>query len=277
VNKAVYPHIAKYLSTACSAENAEYAVSELTGKAPRTIQQNFYNEFENDPVSAIAYAVAWTIENSMRKGGTIKTSLKDVTGAGENYTVTFTINGNDVSTNWIREYGIWRIRNFGEIAAGDKSLVKEREKKQQNNEKLRTDSNFMVEAGYANLIGKSSAFYAAVVAYEYIGGRIYFAGSDFYEIDFFLQLRIPVKLKSIAFIPYVNAGMGYQYDKAWEKIAKEYDGFPMTASVQLGMRMMFASVPGLSAGAGVQFNIMTINDNPDPLKRTVLFMAGYSF
>ncbi|MDR0638732.1 MAG: hypothetical protein LBG27_07525 [Spirochaetaceae bacterium] len=63
----------------------------------------------------------------MRSQGAIKAAVKEVPGSGEDYTVVFTVSGKDISSRWIWEYGIWRIRTFGEAAAGNKDFVAQKE------------------------------------------------------------------------------------------------------------------------------------------------------
>jgi serine protease Do len=66
VPRAVYSHIADYLSNTCTAENADFALSETFNKAPRTVQNDIAERFVNSPVDGMAYAVAWTIEDALR-------------------------------------------------------------------------------------------------------------------------------------------------------------------------------------------------------------------
>jgi serine protease Do len=71
--KAVYPHIAQFLSNTCTGENAEYAIYQLMEKASKTVRDNV---FDRDIISWMAYSVAWTIENSLRsKTGSISIKL----------------------------------------------------------------------------------------------------------------------------------------------------------------------------------------------------------
>ncbi|MDR2663088.1 MAG: serine protease [Treponema sp.] len=279
-NRAVYPHIAGFLSSACVGENAEYAISELFGKANRTVQQDFIEKCEDSVVGAMGYAVAWTIENSIRGQGAIKAVLKDVSGGGEEYTVVFTINNKDFSSRWVREYGNWRIRTFGEVASGDKTLIEKKEKEKKTSENLRTDSDFTIEAAYAYLFEKGHALYASATLMRYLGARFYFAGSDFWAFGVFGQIQGTITIKNVALMPYVNIGADFQHDKAWDDY-KDQDsmavGFPMAMAVQGGLKFTTAKVPGLYGGMGFQYNIFTMNDNPDPMKMALITMVGYSF
>ncbi|MDR2766979.1 MAG: serine protease, partial [Treponema sp.] len=217
-NRAVYPHIAGFLSSTCVGENAEYAISELFEKGGRAVRQDFIEKCEDSVVGAMGYAVAWTIEKSMRgQGGmVIKAEIKEVTGSNEEYTVVFTINNKNFSSLWIREYGNWRIKSFGEVAAGDKTLLTQKEEKRKNTENLRIDGVFNVEGGYANLFEKGNAVYASVNFLQSFGVRIYYTGPDFWSFGVFGQFRGTIEKGSVAVMPYINLGTEFQHDKAWE-------------------------------------------------------------
>jgi serine protease Do len=257
-DKAVYPHIAAYLSAACLGENAEYAMSELLEKAPRTVQRDFINKCEDSLVGAMGYAVAWTIENSIRSKGVIKASLKEVTGAGEEYTAIFTINDKDVSTKWVREYGNWRIRTFGEIAAGDKNLVAKKESRREAEKNLRTSTSLLVEGGYAQLLGDVKpkwSLYASATFFSMMGLRLYY-NTDFMEIDLFVRAQFPVKLNSFAIIPFGT--FGFSYVKNDNAPASSSSAPPIQLGVQLGLKFTMAKVPGLYAGVAFQFNFFDV-------------------
>jgi serine protease Do len=285
VNKAVYPHIAAYLSSACVGENAEYAMSELLGKAPPTVKQVFIEKCEDSVVGAMGYAVAWTIENNLRDQGAIRASVKEISGSGENYTVVFSVNGNDVSSGWIREYGVWRIRTFGKIAEGNKDLVAQKETQKKNKEALRTDSDFTVEAGYAYLFDKApAALYVAVDYLGFIGAQMYFAGPDFWTIGMFTGFRGQFFPGIIGLIPYVRFGCEYQNDKEYDKLKEENErlmGFTVVMMIQGGLKVTTSKVPGLFGGIGFQYNLLDLRGNNYPekhkMKMAVLITAGYAF
>jgi serine protease Do len=123
LNRAAYPHIAEYLSSDYVGENAEQAMTEMYDKGSTSLKRAFVEKCEDSVVGAMAYAVAWLIEKNIRGQTALKASLKQITGTGEEYTVIFTINNVDVSSTWIREYGNWRIKNFGSISADKKSVM----------------------------------------------------------------------------------------------------------------------------------------------------------
>jgi serine protease Do len=284
-NRAVYPHIAAYLSSACVGENAEYAMSELLAKAPPTVRQGFINKCEDSVVGAMGYAVAWTIENNLRGQGAIRASVKEVSGSGDAYTVVFTVNGNDVSSGWIREYGVWRIRTFGEIAAGNKDLVAQKETQKKRKEALRTDSDFTVEAGYAYLFDKApAALYVSVDYLGFIGAQMYFAGPDFWTIGMFMGYRGEFVPGNIGLMPYIHFGFDYQNDREYNKLKEENErliGFPIVMMAQVGLKVTTSKVPGLFGGIGFQYNVFDLRGTDYPenrkMKMAALITAGYAF
>jgi serine protease Do len=283
VNRAVYPHIAEFLSSACVGENAEYAMSELLEKAPRAMRQSFIDKCEDSVVGAMGYAVAWTIENNMRDQGAIKAAVREVSGSGENYTVVFTVNGKDLSSGWTREYGAWRIRTFGEFAAGNKDLITQKETAKKDKAALRTDSNFTVEAGYAYLFDKApAALYVSVEYLRYVGAQMYFAGPDLWTVGAFIGYRGEFFPGNIGLMPYLHFGFDYQNDKDYEKFmdaAGKLKGFPVAVMVQAGLKVTTARVPGLFGGIGFQYNIinMGFDDYDNRMKMALIVTAGYAF
>jgi hypothetical protein len=285
-NKAVYPHIAAYLSAACLGENAEYAMSELLEKAPRTVQRDFINKCEDSIVGAMGYAVAWTIENSIRGKGAINASLKEVTGAGEEYTVVFTVNGKDFNSKWVREYGNWRIRTFGGIASGDKTLVAQKEAKRETEKNLKTDADVLIEGGYAQLFGDVKpawSAYASATFFNMMGLRLYY-NTEFMEIDLFVRAQIPIKLGGFAVIPFGTFGFSWVENQNAPP-AQPADPPPIQLGVQAGLKFTTAKIPGLYAGVAFQINFFDavefldhITGGPARYKTKALALSvGYAF
>ncbi|MDR2471661.1 MAG: serine protease [Treponema sp.] len=286
-NKAAYPHIAEYLSSVCVGENAEYAIMELFEKAGRTVQQDIINRLENSVVGAMGYAVGWTIESSVRSQGAIKAALKDVSGAGEEYTVVFTINNKDYSSRWIREYGNWRIRTFGSVAAGDKQLLSRKERRREASERLRTDSAATFEAGYAYLFDKApAALYVSADYQGMLGAKLYFAGSDLWALGGYMGRRWSIPAGNLGFSPYIRAGVDFLHDQEYEDFKGRYgvNGFSLAFMLQGGLRFTTSYVPGLSVGAAFQYNIFNFQEfggfdvkYDKAMKMAVSVTAGYSF
>ncbi|MDR0448351.1 MAG: S1C family serine protease [Treponema sp.] len=283
-NRAVYPHIAKYLSSACVGENAEYAMSEMYDKGNASVRRAFIEKTEDSVVGAMGYAVAWIIENSFRSSGTIKASIKEITGAGEEYTVIFTINNKEHSSKWIREYSNWRIRSFGTVAAGDKKLLSRKLSKRETEKKLRLGSAFHIDTGYAYLLEKESSvlFASAEFFYYNFGTQLYYAGTDYWSIGLYGFYRADIPVGSFGLMPFVRLGFDYQNDKEYkDAIGSDLEiGFPIAFYGQAGIKITTAHVPGLYMGAGYQYNLFNWHDdkfNKTPLKRAVWFNVGYAF
>jgi serine protease Do len=286
VNRAVYPHIAGYLSSACIGENAEYAISELLEKAALPVQQNFADKCEDSVVGAMAYAVAWVIETSMRGQGAIKASVKEVSGSGDEYTVVFTVNGRDISSRWIREYGTWRLRTFGETAAGDKNLIAKKEADKKRKKNLRINSNFTIEAGYAHLFDKApAALYISAGLAKYLGAQVYFSGSDLLAIGAFAGYSGGIPLgSSVGIIPYIYSGFDYQINdrdfdmETADSNSYSLEGFPVIGMLRGGLKITSAALPGLFAGVGFQFSVLDLRlDYNGGMKKTLTLTAGYAF
>ena len=268
-NAAVYPHIADYLSTVCIGENVEYAFEEMSGKATSSVKRTFLEKAKEDLISAMGISVAWTIENSIRSNQAIKASLKEVTGENEEYTVVFTINNKDVSSVWIREYGNWRIKTFGAVASGDKTLVEKREKQKQALEKLHLNCDFFIEAGYANVFDDAPAALFASIGTDYLTFNFLMAGNDLMYFGFLWGIHVPIPAGNVGFIPYVKMGIG-------SVMANEKSSFDMTAHV--GLKFTTNYVPGLFLNIGYQFSISSfIDDKKKPFERALTVSAGYTF
>ena len=284
-NRAVFPHIAEFLSTECIGENAEYAIEEMFNRGTPAARRAFIEKAEESIVSAMGLAVAWTIENSIRRGGVIRASVKEVTGEDEKYTVVFTINNEDVSTTWIREHGNWRIRTFGTVAAGDRSLISQRHAQRERDANLRLNSNFHIETGYAHIFFEDStslpAFYASI---EFSGGfwglKTYVA-QGFWAAGVFAGYRFSIPLGSFGFNPYFRIGFDYLSVSDNEDA---FLGLPFAFNFQTGVKAMTASVPGLFMGFGFQFNpnIFGILGDDSPrsgrrMRAALAITAGYAF
>jgi serine protease Do len=264
VNKAVYPHIATYLSNTCVGENAEYALSEVLNKANRMVQDDILNTFGNSPVEGMRQAVAWYIENQMRsKSGSLNIEKESVTANDTAYTVTFNINDKLVSSDWVNEYGIWRILKFGDFASGDKEArekkVKADAKERAAEKALRIEPIFQLSLDYLYFLdpqhrfGLDCTFRAKYVGYGLRGGF----GSGFFQTTVFVGPYIPVKLGTkAALTPFANVGIGVQFKDTggvdyWDE--KEKALF-IGLSAQVGIQFTTAAVPGLFIHGGYQFN-----------------------
>jgi len=280
-NKAAYPHIAEFLSSICVGENAEYAVSEMYEKGNVTVRRSFIEKCEDSVVGAMGYAVAWTIENSLREKGAISAALKEITGDGEEYTVVFTINNKTVNSTWIREYGNWRIKTFGSVAAGDKSLMTKKENEKKARDNLHINSVVQIEAGYANLFNNenSNALYLSLDL-SFINANLYLVDSDFYSIGFLFGYRWGIPIKNFGLMPFIRAGINYMNDIGYKKYDEvEFaNGFPVAFTGQLGLKVTTSYVPGLFLGAAYQINIFNLTSYENFfMKQALSFSVGYAF
>jgi serine protease Do len=283
-NRAVYPHIADYLSTECVGENAEYAIEEMYTKGNRTVRRDFISRMVNEGIpQAMGYAVAWTIEDNIRSGGAIRASVKEVTGSGDEYTVIFTINNKDVSSKWVREYGNWRIRTFGTVAAGDRSLIDKREKDKERKANLRIGNGLHLEAGFAHLFDKAPAAIYASLDYDGYGLSLYTTGSGFTAIGLFYGARGGFDAGNIGFMPYFRIGFNYFIDQDYEDFKDAQwgmvIGFPVAMMVQAGLKITTTHIPGFFIGASFQYNFFNMMDSDfkKSMEKGFSITAGYAF
>ena len=287
-NKAVFPHIAEFLSTVCIGENAQYAMDEMYAKANSAAKRMIDEKASDSIVGALGYAVAWTIENSVRRQGTTLTaSVKEVSGESEEYTVVFTINNRDVSSVWIREYGNWRIRSFADVATGDQSTLQRRQTQREAAEKLRIGDGIHIEAGYATLFEKAPAALYISLDTSLFGVKMYLAGPELWSIGVYSGIRFGIPAGNFGFIPYIRIGMDYQHDQEYENYKKRNDdlSFPISIMGQIGFKATTSYVPGLFIGVGFQYNIINLHSvgffdertYSNPIKAALSFTAGYAF
>jgi serine protease Do len=300
-NTAVHSHISEFLSTACIGENAEYALEELYKRGPTSAKRAYIEKSREDLISAMGIAVAWTIEDSIRTGsGALKTEIKDVTAAGEEYNVTFTINNKEVKSVWIREYGNWRIKSFGTAATGDTERITKREKQKERDEKLRVNSEFSLEAGYASIFkaGNGSALYLSLTS-SIVGINVFYSDDKLSSFGFFGNINIPIPANNLAIVPNFRFGLSYITDdyykefKAiiedkksdpWGYSSRNDTSFPfiMDFSLFAGLKITTTYVPGLFANVGFQYNIGIIGyekeyNYPGKFDMALIFAIGYAF
>jgi hypothetical protein len=255
--------------------------------ANRTVQGNIIRAFVYSPVNGMGYAVAWTIENALRsKSGRISIRVDNVAPNSKNgYTVTFAVNDGAISSEWVNEYGIWRISAFGDFAAGDKTLVEKRDQADRDAQRLKTDYDFQLSAGLAFPLEVGPAFGADIkfrTRYSGSGMRIYTAGEEFFQIDASTGVYIPVRIKKIGLTPYADIGLGLAFKKAEKKQDSYYaDSAPdidvgYILSFQGGLLFTTVAVPGMFFQAVYQHNFYA--GDFEGVKPSILFFGiGYGF
>jgi serine protease Do len=284
-NAAVYPHISEYLSTICVGENAEYALDEMSKKASLSVKRTYIEKSREDIIGAMGIAVAWTIEDSIRSGSSpLKTSIKEISGEGEEYAVLFTINNKDIKSVWIREYGNWRIKSFGTVATGDKDILSRRQKGREAAEKLHTDNGFYVEAGYASLFRKAPGALYLSMDLLFIGFNLYIVDNDFFSIGGLASLNIPIPAGNFAFIPYLRLGTSFTKDSDYaKKMGRDNDflSFYLSFISQAGLKLTTSYAPGLYGNVGFQLNLplflLDVKKYTNPFKMGLVFSIGYTF
>jgi len=289
-NKALYPHIAEFLSTACIGENAEYALEDMFKRAPSSAKRAFIEKSREDLIGAMDYAVAWTIEDSIRTGSSaLKAEVKDITGQGEEYTVVFSINNKDAKSVWVREHGNWRIKSFGNVAMGDKELLTKRQKQKEIAKNLHTNNRLYVEAGYASLFDKAPAALYFSLDVSFVSFNVFFADENLFSIGGFSSLHIPIPAGRLAFIPYGKLGFAFIKDVRYGEFKGKGDEFDINFNsniwafvLQGGLKITTSYVPGLYGNIGFQYNFPALIGGYDekysnPFKMGLTISAGYAF
>lgn len=293
VPRAVYKDIAKYLSYVCVAENTEYAISELEDRrsSNRMVWNDIIETFNNYPVNGMRLAVAWVMENSMRSSsGIIRISLGDVReiSSGE-YEVTFTVNGNAVESRWVKEYGIWRINTFGSVAAGNKSLLAEKERQRRREDALFTDYSLMLQGGYTQVFERGAAINAAIrfgSRSSLYSIKAVFNGSSFWQAELGWGFFLPIRLTNFAVMPLFGLGFGAMKSGTYiSNFGNDESDIRVGVSVEAGLLLTTAKIRGLFFSAIYQHNFymnfgpdrLSGTKDPHPDKNYLLFSAGYAF
>jgi serine protease Do len=293
-DKAAYKHIAKFLSNECTAVNAEYALNDVVGSAPRQAANDIIEAFNYSPVTGMNYAVAWTIENALRtRDGKIDISPGAVDSAPDSkYTVSFNAGKESISSVWINEYGIWRIESFGKFAAGDREFAEKQAQEKMGSKKLHAGNVFVISLGPAYIPDREPAG-ALEIGWQFsnIGSGIRaYIGPSYFQLEGTMGVYIPFKLKKIAFTPFGNIGLGFAYkifhkdgeefityfDRSYDKDTRLLDA---GLSFQTGLQFTTAYVPGLYVQAAYQFNayLSGLNDSYRPDHHIFSCSLGYAF
>jgi serine protease Do len=284
-SKAVYPHIADYLSHACTGENVDYALSELEQKAPRTTQLDIY---DRSFVDQMTYTVAWLIENNLRtKTGSMSTVTKEEVTPSEDgrYKVTFNVNGKPVESEWVNEYGNWRIRTFGEYASGDKTMIEKKKKAEADAKRLVTEPSVRLGLGAALVsdLGTAVGIDLRVHGSKHFGAGFQgiFGPEKFVEIDVLLGFYFPLPAGPVAFTPFAEASAGMMfkqnmdYDERRDSIL-EKTWNAIGISVKGGLIFTTSAVPGLYLQGAYQYNLHR-GEDWNPPKGAFIIGLGYAF
>jgi serine protease Do len=284
VNRAVYDHISKYISNDCTASNAEYAITELFEKGSRTIQREIMEIFGHNPVQGMNAAVGWLIENNMRNKSTaINVKVDSITSNDKGgFDVIFNINNENVKSEWVKEYGIWRMQTYGDNVSGNKALLEQKNMKKEQDSALRTNYIFAVSAGYAYNFVYESTFNVSLrlISPFYMGAEAFFGLGDSEYIQFGINMGYahPIRLNSFALMPFGEGGLAI----AGTKESREEDGLfgnVLTPNFKGGLMFTFAKVPGLFGRVYYHHNFIfgLLRDKKVKSNGSVGIGIGYGF
>ena len=289
-NKAVYDHISGFLSNACTATNAEYAISELLDKGTITVLEDIAHIFSNDPVSGMNAAVAWHIENSMRsKAGALRISLDSITANDKGgFNVNFNVNDTIVSSEWVKEYGVYRMDTYGDMVTGNKTLLADKQKKKEQDKNLKTDYTFMISAGYTYILNSGSGINVSLKfnsPFTYGVDFTYGFSAGYFNIGAAIGYAHPIQLNSFALVPFGELGAGLMSTKASRtKNLSGYDsdfgfGFAVGLTVKGGLMFTSSKVPGLYGRTFYQHSFPFFRDRYESIGHHGMIGAsvGYAF
>jgi hypothetical protein len=220
-----------------------------------------------NPVDGMTFTVAWLIENNLRsRSGIISVTTDTPVPAGDGrYKVTFHVGDKDIDSEWVNEYGIWRIRTFGDFASGDKTMIEKRRKEMAESARLVTEPVLRISAGVAFLADLGPAFGLDLIIsgnkYTGLGFQAVFAPSDnkFVQIELVFDVYVPIPMGSVAFIPYGGIGLGLMFKEnppqndSWTRNSEP----PFMArglSLEGGLLFTTSLVPGLYVQIGYGYN-----------------------
>jgi serine protease Do len=286
VNRAVYHHIAEYISNGCVGTNAEHAIVELVDKGGRTVIQDIDNVFSNSPVDGMRIAVAWLIENTMRaKSTSIRASVESIDANDKGgFTVSFNVNGQTVKSEWVKEYGIWRLETYGEVVSGNKAMVEDKKKRMEQSYALVTDYVAIISGGYFYSFENGSGINLSlsILSPFYVGFQANIGFEDeYFQVGVYTGYFHPIRLTSVAFMPYGQIGGGPISTKQSKANEDEYGifDFAIGLNLQAGLMMAFSGAPRLIGKVYYQYHYIFIKDDMKSIKdhQAIGLSIGYGF
>ncbi|GMO56453.1 MAG: hypothetical protein Ta2A_01660 [Treponemataceae bacterium] len=280
--KALYPHIARYLSYAYVAPLAEYSISEVYDKASYDTKNMIFSQ---SFLTGMDYAAAWVCESEMRKNaktGALHPTLGEVKkNADGSYTAQLKFGERTVDTTWAQEYGMWRIKSFAGLSDG-KKLFAEKEKKAADQSKLKTDYTLSLYAGLASM-GKAGSTLDAALGIAFsktslFGVHVLYNKTyTITELNTGFQFAVRVG-SAVAIIPFGHLGLGIAFHEATGDALMQNRTLGFSANA--GLMVTTKYVTGLFMKGAYQFNgyglLEKANNLPD-VRHTVSVGLGYMF
>jgi len=192
------------------------------------------------------------------------------------------VNDKLVKSEWIKEYGVYRMDTYGELATGGKNLLENKEKKKAQDKSLRTDYDVAISAGYANVFDYGSAFHAvARFSNPFTYGVDLFYGlseKEYFQLGMSLGFVIPIRLGTFGLISFGETGMAYTSSKESKTLQDDF-GFAICIPLKGGLMFTFAKVPGLFGRLYYEYNFAFIKDQNEKIKDHGIFgvSVGYGF
>jgi serine protease Do len=276
-----YRYIAAYLSKDCVMENIAGIMPALNG-ASGTAIEDIVKAFIYSPARGVKLAVAWTIENSLRRGGdAIDIDVRSIeTLDAEFYRTGFHVSGAPADALWVNEYGAWRIRNINMVTENADIADAGIEDSGGGESKLRTTYLYSFSVGYGYIFDNIHALTVDSTLHQWclgFGVRIYYAGSSYLRGEGVLGLYFPIRIKNrVGLTPFTGAGIGFVRKEAPDPANSNPVHFDLCLSGQGGLRVTIAAVPGLFLQGMYQYNYEVLSgDKANAHTHTI--SLGYGF
>jgi serine protease Do len=291
VSHLSYQHIARYLSNSFTAENARAALMLMLEAAPGAVLGNTMQAFNYSPLEGMNLAAAWAVGNYLQREHAGGLDVETIENLNEtHYFIGFRnsgIRGNSAgvpdNSEWVNEYGIWRIRRLGKFTLGGPG---EGPAEQQSG--LRTSYLFSLSAGYAYIFDKGHALAVDAGFYLWhfgIGARIYYGGTSYLRGEGTLGFYLPIRIKDrFGITPFAGLGAGFVWKDrdstdsgGLANLSSNSKTGDLCISGQGGLRITSSLVPGLFLQGMYQYNHEVHPGANKPNPHAFVISIGYGF
>ncbi|MDR1024136.1 MAG: serine protease [Treponema sp.] len=291
VSHLSYQHIARYLSNSFTAENAGPALMLMLEAAPGPVLENTMRAFNDSPLEGINLAVAWAVGDYLQREHTGALDVETIESLNQtHYFISFQNSGMPNrsagvpdNSEWVNEYGIWRIRRLSKFttARGPERGEEEQESR------LRTSYLFSLSAGYAYIFDAGHALAADAGLYLWhfgLGIRIYYGGASYLRGESALGFYLPIRIKDrFGITPFAGFGAGFVWkdrdsmDRGGTNLSSQSKTFDLCISGQGGLRITSSLAPGLFLQGMYQYNYEVYAGADKPNPHAFVVSIGYGF
>jgi serine protease Do len=288
VSRLSYQHIARYLSNSFTAENAKPALMLMLETAPGSVLENTMRAFASSPLEGMNLTVAWAVGDYLQREHTGALDVETIESLNQtHYFIGFRNSGVPDNSEWVNEYGIWRIRHLGNFTIANREPEDGEEPAEQQSG-LWTSYLFSLSGGYAYIFDQGHALAVDTSLYLWrfgFGAQVYYGGISYLRGEGTLGFYLPIRIKDrFGITPFAGFGAGFVWKNRDRTDSRELTNlnsktktFDLCISGQWGLRMTSSLVPGLFLQGMYQCNyeIHTRANKPSP--HTFVISIGYGF